>query len=195
MPRLDSRLRDSAMFHVTPRGFSSHAIEFPVEVPHNRIVRLLWLALLCIGHALRAQVQEEPLFTNHVSVTQPALGSRRQSIGKVAWERVSLQRSVYYAKCGGYLRVCDFRRTRGARSALVSLTYGHMLGHTLGQGHWYRGNFEGDWNCSLGAVLALERLGRRPDSTSALQLCYGTRWIPFVDGGAGVTPPASALPI
>jgi hypothetical protein len=26
--------------------------------------------------------------------------------------------------------------------ALVSLTYGHMLGHVCGEGHWYRGNPE-----------------------------------------------------
>jgi lipid A 3-O-deacylase len=74
---------------------------------------------------------------------------------------------------------------------LISLTYGHMLSQVRGEGHWYRGNWE----------VRLELFGGmqfRPDVDTdgwlvglAPHLRYnfatGSRWIPFLDGGAGVT--------
>jgi opacity protein-like surface antigen len=72
--------------------------------------------------------------------------------------------------------------------ALVSLAYGQMLGPVLGAGHWYGGIGE----------LRLEAFGGSqflPKSnfifgvTPYLRYDFatGTRWIPFVDAGAGVT--------
>jgi hypothetical protein len=72
--------------------------------------------------------------------------------------------------------------------ALVSFTYGHMLGPVMGEQHWYRGNFE----------LRAEIFGGTQFSPTtewlvglAAHLRYnfatGTRWIPFVDTGLGVT--------
>jgi hypothetical protein len=72
--------------------------------------------------------------------------------------------------------------------ALMSLTYGHMLGHVCGEGHWYRGNPE----------LRLELFGGAQFSPSTdglvgltphlrYNFATGTRWIPFLDTGAGVT--------
>jgi len=69
-----------------------------------------------------------------------------------------------------------------------SLTYGHMLGPVVGESHWYRGNPE----------LRLELFGGAqfdPDTRRFVGLtphirynvATGTRWVPFVDGGAGVT--------
>jgi opacity protein-like surface antigen len=69
-----------------------------------------------------------------------------------------------------------------------SLTYGHMLGSVVGEGHWYRGNPE----------LRLELFGgaqfdpntrRFVGLTPHLRYNFatGTRWIPFMDAGAGVT--------
>ncbi len=57
-------------------------IEFPVKVWRKRAIRLLWLGLLCLGLAVRAQAQEGPLFTNDVSVTQPVLEASPERI----WE-------------------------------------------------------------------------------------------------------------
>ncbi len=72
--------------------------------------------------------------------------------------------------------------------AVTSLTYGHMLSRVRGQGHWYRGNWEfraelfggaqfsptDEWLVGLAAHLRYN-------------FATGTRWVPFVDGGAGVT--------
>jgi hypothetical protein len=72
--------------------------------------------------------------------------------------------------------------------AIGSLTYGHMLGGVVGEGHWYRGNPEFRLELFGGAQF-------QPDTRSLVGLtphlrynfATGTRWIPFVDGGAGVT--------
>jgi len=72
--------------------------------------------------------------------------------------------------------------------ALISLTYGHMLGHTLGEGHWYRGNPEFRLELFGGAQFS-------PTSDSLIGLtphlrynfATGTVWVPFFDLGAGVT--------
>lgn len=71
---------------------------------------------------------------------------------------------------------------------LQSLSYGHMLGHTVGEGHFYRGNWE----------LRGELFGGIEFSPSsewvaglAPHLRYnfatGSRFVPFIDAGAGVT--------
>ena len=72
--------------------------------------------------------------------------------------------------------------------ALVSGSYDHMLGHVLGEGHWYRGNPEFRLELFTGAQFS-------PSSESFVGLtphlrynfATGTRWIPFVDAGIGVT--------
>ena len=72
--------------------------------------------------------------------------------------------------------------------AVVSLNYGHMLGPTLGQGHWYQGNPEvrielfsgGQWHPDTQWFVGLTPHLR-------YNLATGTRWIPFIDLGAGVT--------
>lgn len=72
--------------------------------------------------------------------------------------------------------------------ALLSLSYGHILGHTVGQDHFYRGNWE----------LRLELFGGaqyNPTSewlaglTPHLRYNFatGTRFIPYFDLGAGVS--------
>ena len=72
--------------------------------------------------------------------------------------------------------------------ALASLAYGWMTGPVRGQDHWYRGNWE----------LRAELFGGSEFSPG--QYCLagltphlrydfatGTRWIPFIDAGAGLT--------
>jgi len=72
--------------------------------------------------------------------------------------------------------------------ALVSLFYGHMLGAVRGEGHWYRGNWEFRGELFTGAQFSPERewfVGLTPHLR--YNFATGTRWIPFIDGGAGVT--------
>ena len=72
--------------------------------------------------------------------------------------------------------------------ALFDVTYGHVLGHMVGEGHFYRGN----WELRLEAFGGLQFL---PDSEWVLgvapHLRYdfmtGTKFVPFIDVGAGVS--------
>jgi hypothetical protein len=72
--------------------------------------------------------------------------------------------------------------------ALLSLSYGHMLGGVMGEGHWYRGNLElrgelfggGQYSPSSEWVIGLTPHLRYDFQT-------GSRWIPFMDVGVGVT--------
>ena len=72
--------------------------------------------------------------------------------------------------------------------ALLSLSYGYMLGSVKGIGHWYHGNWELRGELFTGAQFS-------PSTESLVGLtphlrynfATGTRWIPFVDIGAGVS--------
>lgn len=72
--------------------------------------------------------------------------------------------------------------------ALASFTYGHMLKGVVGEGHWYRGNPEFRLELFTGAQFAPGSewlVGLTPHLR--YDFATGTRWIPFVDAGAGVT--------
>jgi hypothetical protein len=75
--------------------------------------------------------------------------------------------------------------------ALVSASYGHILGGVVGGDHWYRGNFEGRMELFGGMQYHpdVDTDGWLIGLTPHLHYNFatGTRWIPFVDGGAGVT--------
>ena len=72
--------------------------------------------------------------------------------------------------------------------ALDSLSYGYMLGRVMGEDRWYRGNWE----------IRAELFGGLQSAPSAdwlvgltphlrYNFATGTRWIPFLDLGAGVS--------
>ena len=70
----------------------------------------------------------------------------------------------------------------------VSFSYGHMLGPTLGQDHWYRGNPELRLELFTGAQFSPSSewfVGLTPHLR--YNFATRTRWIPFIDIGAGVT--------
>ena len=72
--------------------------------------------------------------------------------------------------------------------ALTSLSYGHMLGHTVGKSHFYEGNWElrgelfggVEWSPSSEWVIGIAPHLR-------YNFVTGTRFVPFIDAGAGVT--------
>ena len=74
---------------------------------------------------------------------------------------------------------------------LASVSYGHMLGGVFGRDHWYRGNFEGRMELFGGMQFRpdVDTDGWLIGLTPHLRYNFatGTRWIPFMDGGAGVT--------
>jgi opacity protein-like surface antigen len=71
--------------------------------------------------------------------------------------------------------------------AMASLTYGYMLG-VVGEGHWYHGNPELQLELFGGAQFdpdARRFIGLTPHLR--YNFATGTRWVPFVDAGAGLT--------
>jgi hypothetical protein len=72
--------------------------------------------------------------------------------------------------------------------ALTSLSYGHMLGPVRGDDHWYRGNWELRGELFGGpqfSPTANYVIGLAPHLR--YDFATGSRWVPFVDLGAGVT--------
>jgi hypothetical protein len=72
--------------------------------------------------------------------------------------------------------------------ALLSLSYGHMLGNVVGGDHWYHGNWEARAELFGGGQFSPrsdELVGLAPHLR--YNLATGTRWVPFADLGAGVT--------
>ena len=71
---------------------------------------------------------------------------------------------------------------------LSSLSYGHMLGETVGRGCWYRGNWELRGELFGGVQYSPSNewvLGLTPHLR--YNFATGTRWVPFADAGAGTT--------
>ena len=72
--------------------------------------------------------------------------------------------------------------------AVASLAYGRTLGNVVGQGHWYRGNFEGRLEIFSGSQFSPQ-----PDWLAGVaphlryDFATGTAWVPFVDVGTGVS--------
>ena len=75
--------------------------------------------------------------------------------------------------------------------ALLSLTYGQILGRVIGEDHWYRGNFEGRLEVLSGMQFHPDQgkggwlVGLTPHVR--YDFATGSRWVPFFDLGAGVT--------
>lgn len=79
--------------------------------------------------------------------------------------------------------------------ALASLSYGYMLGSVEGEGHWYRGNWEFRGELFSGAQFSPTDdwlVGLTPHLR--YNFATGTRWIPFVDVGAGVSATSIGAP-
>jgi len=72
--------------------------------------------------------------------------------------------------------------------ALLSLSYGHMLGKVVNEDHWYRGNWEGRLELFAGGQFSPQSdpfVGLTPHLR--YNFATGIRWVPFADLGAGVT--------
>jgi lipid A 3-O-deacylase len=96
-------------------------------------------------------------------------------------------RSITFS-AGASSGIPTFGSHQGHDLALMSFTYGHMLGHTSGVGHWYRGNWE--FRCELftGAQFSPSTewlVGLTPHLR--YNFATGTSLIPFADLGIGVT--------
>ena len=71
--------------------------------------------------------------------------------------------------------------------ALLSLSYGHMISHTVAKDHFYRGNWELRFELFGGSQFAPTSdwlIGIAPHLR--YDFATGTRFIPYIDFGAGV---------
>ena len=128
-------------------------------------------------------------WTNSTASSQANFGAERSSI----WEngvgegfRPTTQSLGLSA--GATLGVAAFGSIQVHDLALVSLAYGHMLGPVRGQDHWYHGNAEFRLELFSGSQFSPNNewfVGLTPHLR--YHFATGTRWIPFVDAGAGVT--------
>lgn len=136
-----------------------------------------------------ADLSKQPLPAMTNSVAVPELSAPKSTIWRdgIGSGFLSSAQSVT-VEAGVALGMSKLGSHQAHDLALTSLSYGHMLGPVLGEGHWYRGNFEfraelfggGQYSPSKEWLVGLTPHLRYNFAT-------GTRWIPFVDGGAGVT--------
>ena len=159
-------------------------------ITHYRLVPILltlWAATLSPTNG--ADVLSQPPATN--SNAQPAI--KFQAPVASIWQdgvgegfRSTVQ--TFSAEVGVDLGIATFGSRQSHDFALVSLSYGHMLGRVRGVGHWYRGNLEfraelfggGQYSPSKEWLIGLTPHLRYNFAT-------GTRWIPYVDIGTGVS--------
>jgi lipid A 3-O-deacylase len=95
--------------------------------------------------------------------------------------------SISLNASGGYgLKIFGSEQTHDL--ALGSISYGYMLGPVQGQDKWYKGNWEFRGELFSGAQFYPTTrwlVGLTPHLR--YNLATGTRWIPYVDAGAGVS--------
>ncbi len=146
-----------------------------------KIAALMVILVITSGSSLAAaEAQSQSVWTNSMatpSVWQDAVGGGfLPSAQDLAVE------------AGVAPGLAFFGSPRAHDLALLSLSYGHMLGRVKGEGHWYRGNFEVRLEMFGGAEYSHTE-GWVAGLTPHLRynLATGTRWIPFLDLGAGVT--------
>jgi len=163
----------------------------PLIVRCGRLVCALagFIAVLSLP-ATRFEVQaQSSSFTNAVSMSVDNLESNKTTI----WENgvgegFHAGAQSFSVNAGATYGIAAFGSVQAHDLAMISFTYGHMLGHILGEGHWYRGNFEFRIELFTGAQFSPETewfVGLTPHLR--YNLATGTRWIPFADIGTGVT--------
>ena len=134
--------------------------------------------------------QPPPPPTNPVAVTE--LGPPKSTIWQdgVGSGFVSSAQNLTI-EAGGAIGVATFGSQQAHDLGLLSVSYGHMLGPVRGENHWYRGNFEGRLEVFGGMQFHpdVDTDGWLIGLTPHLRYNFatGTRWVPFVDAGAGVT--------
>lgn len=149
------------------------------------------VAFWAVTVAMREEAcaQPSPAMPNSISSPEPALESRPDGI----WEngvgegfRPTTHSVEVSAGANGGLAVFGTQQSHDL--ALFCVSYGQMLGHVCGEGHWYKGNPELRCELFTGAQFSPRRdwfVGLTPHLRYSF--ATGTSWIPFADAGAGVT--------
>jgi hypothetical protein len=88
---------------------------------------------------------------------------------------------------GANYGLAEFGSHEAHHLALLSVCYGRMISRVLEKGHWCQGNLEFRLELFTGSQFSPESewfVGLTPHLR--YNFATGSRWIPFVDGGAGV---------
>jgi len=153
----------------------------------KRVYALAAVALVLGTNVLRAQTHSELATTNaapNLSLSSETNGIWQNGIG----EGFSPGAHDITFALGANYGVAAFGSREAHHLAIASLTYGHMLGQVIGEGHWYRGNPEFRLEAFTGAQFSPSVewfVGLTPHIR--YNFATGTRWVPFFDVGAGVT--------
>lgn len=154
-------------------------------------IRLCSLIIVCGAVMLFRNAAAQPAESNTNALSNPGLSLTLPPPS--IWEhgvgegfRTGVQ--SFGVSAGATYGLSIFGSREAHDLALVSFNYGHMLGKTLGEDHWYRGNFEFRAELFTGAQFSPSSewfVGLTPHLR--YNFATGTRWIPFADLGAGVT--------
>ena len=147
----------------------------------------VWAATLACSHSaelLSPPPAENPTSEPALEFQRPAESIWQDSVG----QGFRSTTHTFSVEAGTGVGIAAFGSTQAHDLALMSLSYGHMLGPVQGEGHWYRGNFEYRIELFGGAQYSPSSewlVGLTPHLR--YNFATGTRWIPFFDAGAGVT--------
>ncbi len=151
----------------------------------------LFAILLFAGSALSLRGAEpisEPALINS-STSASTLSSSQTSIWQAGvGEGFRRGTSTLGMSAGAGFGVAVFGGRQEHDLALMSVDYGRMITGVKGENHWYRGNWEFRGELFGGAEFAPNTewvVGLTPHLR--YNFATGTRWVPFLDGGAGVT--------
>jgi len=164
----------------TPR-FKSSALRL---MQFRRAIMLLSGFLLCSAHAQESDVATNALSTPGLTLEPASQTMWEHGVG----EGFRPDAQSFTVSAGANYGIALFGGHEQHHLALIGLTYGHMLGHTRGEDHWYRGNFEFRLELFSGAQFSPTSewlVGLTPHLR--YDFATGTPWIPFFDLGAGVS--------
>ena len=154
-------------------------------------VMMLSLTILASGaiKSTGAEAQSQSTATNSIA----AVGSELEVPKSTIWQQgvgEGFRSTVktFSIEPGAALGMKIFGSRESHDLALLSLSYGHMLGPVIGEGHWYCGNPELRLELFAGGEYSPETesfVGLTPHLR--YNFATGTHWIPFFDLGAGVS--------
>jgi len=155
----------------------------------NHVCRLFVILLAGATLSLRgAEAVSEPVLNNNSTGSPPFISSETSIWEAGVGEGFRRGTHTLGISTGAGFGVAVFGGRLEHDLALMSVDYGCMIGGVKGESHWYRGNWEIRGELFGGAEFAPGKewvVGLTPHLR--YNFATGTRWIPFLDGGAGVT--------
>jgi hypothetical protein len=147
------------------------------------------LLLVCAVAKAKSMAGEAPALVSLENGTNTALEPAKEGL----WETgvgQGFQSSVHTLalESGATQGLAILGSKQAHDLALLSLSYGHMWGRTVALDHWYRGNLE--WRAELFGGVQFSPTGEWVIGLAPhlrYNFATGSRVIPFIDAGAGVT--------